>query len=307
MTDIVGINWGSSAFRAYRLAPDGEVMEEWSEPAGVLSLDRAGMAALMERLQERWPGVGPVYASGMIGSTVGWTEAPYLECPASFEKLARAIMWARIGPIEVGIVPGLACRRAADGAPDVLRGEELELFGLLADAAEVGAERIVTLPGTHTKWALHTDHQILEFATSMTGEIYDRMTAAGLLAGVVEGQAVRGEVFRAAVRLGHDRALGLGALLFGVRARVVRGEMSKADAASHLRGLLIGSDLADARQLYPVLGEHEVSLIGNPALSALYQAAFETLGLRARLVDGRAAVASGFVALNRMLAVGQRT
>jgi 2-dehydro-3-deoxygalactonokinase len=74
--DIVGVNWGSSNFRAYRIGADGSAIDEYAAPAGVAALDRRGMAALMDALVERWPGHGSIYASGMIGSNIGWPEVP---------------------------------------------------------------------------------------------------------------------------------------------------------------------------------------------------------------------------------------
>ena len=74
---FVGINWGSTNFRALLIGSDGAVIDEYAAPAGVVGLDRDGMAAMMDELASRWPQTGPVYASGMIGSNVGWIEVPY--------------------------------------------------------------------------------------------------------------------------------------------------------------------------------------------------------------------------------------
>ena len=85
---FVGVNWGSTNFRAFLIGADGAAIDEYSAPAGVVALDRDGMAATMDELAARWPNRGPIYASGMIGSNVGWIEVPYVEAPAGCADLA---------------------------------------------------------------------------------------------------------------------------------------------------------------------------------------------------------------------------
>ncbi|WP_448663999.1 2-dehydro-3-deoxygalactonokinase [Sphingomonas sp. CJ20] len=293
--EIVGINWGSSNFRAYRIAGDGSVTDEYAVPRGVASLDRAGMAAMIEALAARWPDHGAVYACGMIGSNIGWVEAPYATAPAGVDDLARATIATQIGAVPLRVVPGIACTRSYDGAPDVLRGEEIELLGL---AAAMPVDGIAALPGTHTKWVRMEKGRILDFFTAMSGEIYDRLTGQGLLASIVEGEAAAGPAFLEGVRAGQSRDLGLASLLFGARARVLRGKLARADSASYIRGLLIGSEIADAQAICPTLGDAVVPLIGNGPLSRLYAAALASVGVETQVMDSREACVRGFRALH---------
>ena len=247
---FVGVNWGSTNFRAYLIGADGAALDDYSAPAGIVALDRKGMAATMDALAARWPASGPIYASGMIGSNVGWTEVPYAQAPAGCADLVNAAVSTNIGGVPTHIVPGIACRRSFDGQPDILRGEEIELMGLAALRAVDGW---VALPGTHTKWARLENGRVVDFFTSMSGEMFDRLTANGLLASIVDGEAADGPVFLRGVAAGRARQLGLGTLLFGARAQVVRGVLAKAEAASYIRGLLIGSEIADALAVYPTV------------------------------------------------------
>jgi 2-dehydro-3-deoxygalactonokinase len=294
---FVGVNWGSSNFRAFLIGAEGAAIDEYAAPAGVVALDRQGMAAQMDDLAARWPNSGPVYASGMIGSNVGWAEVPYAEAPAGCADLAAAAVATRIGSVPVHIVPGIACRRSFDGAPDILRGEEIELMGL---AALRGADGWVALPGTHTKWARLERGRVVDFFTSMSGEIFDRLTIKGLLASIVDGEAQDGPVFHRGVAAGRARQLSLGTALFGARAQVVRGELAKSDAASYLRGLLIGAEIADAIAVFPTLSDGVVPLIGNRALCLLYASALGAAGLSSELIESRAACLRGFRALHEM-------
>jgi 2-dehydro-3-deoxygalactonokinase len=293
--EIIGINWGSSNFRAYRMAADGGLIDEYSAAAGVALLDRGGMAAMMQKVAARWPTDVPVYASGMIGSTIGWVEVPYAEAPAGCGELSQRMTRADIGGVDVRIVPGIACRRAFDGAADVLRGEEIELLGLIGAGHANG---LAALPGTHTKWVRLDRGRVIDFFTAMSGEIFDRLTAQGLLASIVEGEATDGAAFLDGVATGQARRLGLGTLLFGARARVVRGTLARADASSYIRGLLIGSEIADALAAYPDLAQATVPLTGSVPLSRLYAAALAAQGIGSRIIDSREACRRGFRVLH---------
>jgi len=296
-TSIIGINWGSSNCRAHLIAPDGTVLDTLEAAAGVATLQREGMVEMANRVYARWPDAPRVYAAGMIGSNVGWTDAGYVECPAGFDRLRDELVPTRIGELSLHIVPGLACVRERDGAPDIMRGEETELLGLQA-SGRLDDAPLVALPGTHTKWVRIEGGRVVEFMTAMSGEIYDRLTAAGLLASIVEGPSVDGVAFRDGVRTSASRTLGLGALLFGARARVIRGLLPKANASSYLRGLLIGSEIADALALFPQPRGRAMPLVGSPAVCALYAAALDELGIASRAVASSDAIARGFAEID---------
>jgi 2-dehydro-3-deoxygalactonokinase len=293
---FVGINWGSTNFRAFLISAEGRAIDEYSAPAGVVALDRDGMAAMMDELGSRWPRTGPVYVSGMIGSNVGWIEVPYAQAPAGRTDLAAAAVATQIGKVSVHIVPGVTCRRSFDGEPDILRGEEIELLGLAALRVMNGW---IAMPGTHTKWVRLENGRVLDFFTSMSGEIFDRLTAKGVLSSIIVGEAAEGDAFLAGVQVGRARRLGVGTLLFGARAQVMRGLLAKSDAASYLRGLLIGSEIADALAIYPTLVNGLIPLVGNGPLCKLYAGALRTQGVLSELVESRVACVHGFYALHR--------
>nr|WP_063572984.1 2-dehydro-3-deoxygalactonokinase [Luteibacter rhizovicinus] len=295
--DFIAINWGSSNFRAYLLDHVGVVRDAFAEPAGIASLDRDGMAAQIVRLLRRWPDAGTIYACGMVGSNVGWEEVGYAECPIGLDGLTANLHASHIAGRTMYIVPGLACRRESDGAPDIMRGEETELFGLLR-AGRLPRDGIVALPGTHSKWVRIAGGQVIEFMTAMSGEIFDRLTAAGMLASIVAAPAASGTAFAAGTTAGAGRSLGLGTQLFGVRARVIRNDLPREDAASYLRGLLIGAEIADAMALYPIRGDQVVTLIGAAPVCALYAEALARLEIRSVTVDAGDATAQGFAAIH---------
>ena len=67
----------------------------------------------------------------MIGSRQGWKEAPYASCPAGLQEIGTAMVEVRWGENRrAWIAPGLTCRDGS-GVPDVMRGEEVQILGVL--------------------------------------------------------------------------------------------------------------------------------------------------------------------------------
>ena len=131
---LIGLDWGTSSLRAYRIAGNGRVLERREAPRGILAVQDGAFAEALAEAAGDWleaePDL-PVLASGMIGSRQGWREAPYTECPAGAPELARGLVEVE-GPAgrPVRIAPGLLTRDA-DGVPDVMRGEETQILGEL--------------------------------------------------------------------------------------------------------------------------------------------------------------------------------
>ena len=91
----------------------------------------------------------PVIACGMVGSAQGWQEAAYLDVPVALDRIGTLLtVVERPGATPVHIVPGLIQRH---GLPNVMRGEETQVFGVLRDARAVpDAGLLIGLPGTHS-------------------------------------------------------------------------------------------------------------------------------------------------------------
>src|SRR5688572_13705754 len=121
---FIAVDWGTTNRRAYRLDERGRCLEEFADPKGVLAIEAARLPAAASEIRERL-GDLPLLLAGMIGSTRGWIEAPYVSCPASLEDLTSGLRW--IEPGRTAIVPGLSS--TVGGNWDVMRGEEIQLFG----------------------------------------------------------------------------------------------------------------------------------------------------------------------------------
>ena len=206
-----------------------------------------------------------ILLSGMVGSRQGWVEAPYLACPAGPDDIAAALIEVPFDGATVKLVPGLSDRDSS-GTPEVMRGEETQIIGVLD---MIGTDGIACLPGSHSKWARIENGKIASFETYLSGEMF-----AALRNGTILGRMMTDATDQSAFARGVAR--GEGALLhqiFGARSLALFGELPEAETASYLSGLLIGHEVRAA--LRPRM---KVNLIGAANLCTLYQSAIETLG-----------------------------
>jgi 2-dehydro-3-deoxygalactonokinase len=209
----------------------------------------------------------------MIGSRQGWTEAPYLECPAGPQQAARQLTAVPFGAgHRLHIVPGLRCV-GRDGQVDVMRGEETQLWG-----AGLEPDACCVLPGTHSKWAwLGPDDRVLRFQTWMTGELYALLTQHGILGRLMEfGGAFDAAAFDDGVQLGLRHPAELPHTLFAVRTAGLTGQRSAAALPDFLSGLLIGAEMAGAVR---DAGATRVTLLGDGALCDRYARALQAAGV----------------------------
>jgi 2-dehydro-3-deoxygalactonokinase len=289
---FVAVDWGSTARRAYSIDANGRVAEEMEDDAGTLATPRERFPAEVAALRERF-GSKPLLMAGMVGSNRGWLETPYVPCPASLDDLARSLLWAEPG--QVAIVPGLSL--VEGGRADVMRGEEVQVFGL--EALAPGHDGVICHPGTHSKWIELADAKLTRFQTVMTGELFALLRAHSILGDLLAGPATAGPAFAAGIERGMAGAV-IGAELFGVRAGVLLGRRDAADAPSFVSGLLIGSDLRAG--LTSVDAGREILVVGRGSLTALYAAALALCGHRCREIDGARAFVAGMTALAEMIA-----
>jgi 2-dehydro-3-deoxygalactonokinase len=280
---MIGVDWGTTSFRAFRIARDGSIRDRRAGPRGILNVPDNRFAETLREEIGPWLAAGDdhVLLSGMIGSRQGWREAPYLPCPAGPAEIAAALTDIPFDWGQVKLVPGLSAEDAA-GVPEVMRGEETQIVGCLE---AMGGAGLACLPGSHSKWAQVADGRIAGFTTHLTGEAF-----AALRGHTILGRMMRdGAIDPARFDQGVARAADTGGLLhhvFGARTLALTGHMPETDTASYLSGILIGHEVRAALD-----GRREVvvQLIGAPELTALYARAIAACGSFAERHDGEAA------------------
>jgi 2-dehydro-3-deoxygalactonokinase len=301
---FVAGDWGTTHCRLFLCQADGSVLDTITGPGAADS--RGRFEAIFDGLRAPWQqryGAMPTILCGMVGSSIGWVQAPYVACPALPKQIAAAC----VSPPErsISIVPGLSCRNRF-GAPDFLRGEETQIMGALSNnAALCRGHHLLCLPGTHTKWVLLQEGAISEFLTAPTGELFALLQDHSVL--VRDGPQVAttpgGESFEQGVaEFNRFPQAQLLHRLFECRSRRLSGELATQDAAAFLSGLLIASDIAGALQALPhAAAGRTVQLIGSPALTSLYARALERHGYASTQFDGAIASITGLGQIHRQL------
>lgn len=284
---MIGVDWGTSSLRAYRLGPDGTVLARRETPRGILTIEPSGFPDVLQEVAGDWIAAGErrVLLCGMVGSRQGWVEAPYLPCPAGIAEIAAATIPVPFPGAQVRLVPGLTCRDR-HGVPEVMRGEETQMIGAAAGLGD--AESTICLPGSHSKWARMADGRVAGFATHLTGEAFAALGRHTILARMLDPAAPH---HAGAFARGVTRAKQPGGLLhhlFGLRAASLFDEISEEEAASFLSGLLIGHEVAAALEegVAP-----PVMLIGARALTSRYAAALDGFGIPHRTAEPDVAAA----------------
>ncbi len=276
---LVALDWGTSSLRGARLAGDGSVAEERAFPLGILTVPPGGFPAVFAAHFGDWmdaPGALCLIV-GMAGSQQGWLEAPYCRCPAGFDELAQWLAW--VEPGRIAIVPGLSFE--ADGVPDVMRGEETQVFGALR---LLGApDALIVLPGTHSKWVQVRSGRIESFATLMTGEFYALLRRHSILARTLPAEDaephdepnvdLNDNAFDAGVALAL-RGASLLHTAFSVRSLALFKRLQPAQATSYLSGLVIGEELRSRA----LASGSVVVVVGDTRLTGRYARALAQCG-----------------------------
>ena len=280
MRPLVAVDWGTSSLRAARIAEDGHVLEERANARGILSVPAGGFPAVLAETCGDWlqQPESLCLIGGMAGSRQGWREAPYCPCPAGFAELARSLAW--ITPGRIALVPGLCCEHA--GVPDVMRGEEVQIFGALSLLGLHNGTFV--LPGTHSKWAEVRDGAVHSFRTCMTGEFYALLRQHSILARTLpaEDGPLQEDAFLRGVRHARD-AGSLLAAAFSARTLALFERLDASAQTSYLSGLVIGEELRAQGSL-----PRELVLIGSATLTARYTLALAALGVTTRALGSEA-------------------
>lgn len=295
---LIALDWGTTSLRAYKLAADGVVLEQRALSFGIMQLPKTprvihgrecadGFELAFDQACGDWLDAQPdlpVIACGMVGSAQGWREAAYCETPAHVANLGNSLQTvvSRRGTV-VHIVPGVIQRSRL---PNVMRGEETQVLGVLQQLpAEAGADLLIGLPGSHSKWVEVVDGRITHFDTFMTGEVFAVLSEHSILGRTQQPSAAfEVQAFDRGVQvaLSADGELGVLSTLFSARTLGLTGELSPTLQADYLSGLMIGHELAALaavqRQRRNNPNLPSIVLIGNGQLCARYSRALDACG-----------------------------
>ncbi len=295
---LIALDWGTSSLRAYRLDGAGRTLDARHLPWGIMRLPQplqdgaatpalSGFELAFEQACGDWlraePAL-PVIACGMVGSAQGWQEAAYLDVPVDLDRIGTLLtVVERPGATPVRIVPGLIQRH---GLPNVMRGEETQVFGVLRDARAIpDAGLLIGLPGTHSKWVGARNGQVTHFDTFMTGEVYAALRGHTILGRTMSDAAAPDmAAFERGLKVAGapEGRAGVLSTIFSTRALGLTGELAPASQADYLSGLLIGHEIAALAAMLRAQGQApRIVLCGEPALCERYTLAMTHYGLGA--------------------------
>jgi 2-dehydro-3-deoxygalactonokinase len=299
MPSISGIfaDWGTTNRRAWAVDRDGLVLDQRKDDQGLLGVKDRAFEASFRGFIGGWlksaAPSAPIVMAGMVGSKLGWREAPYVATPAMFTEIAQnLIALPDLDGHPIRIAPGLSARE--DGRPDVMRGEECQLYGLWLQAEK---SRLCVLPGTHSKWAEIRDGGLSGFRTYMTGELFAQLCATGTLAQLMRPGAPHDDAaFRRGLAVSEGASAG-GLLnrLFSVRSLGLFAELPGEALASYLSGILIGAELRDATASL----SSTVAVIGSSKMTELYVSALSAIGVKSEPIDGDPLLRAALLAIAR--------
>ncbi|XDA98866.1 2-dehydro-3-deoxygalactonokinase [Sulfitobacter sp. LCG007] len=297
-TAWVAADWGSTNLRLWLMSAGDTVIDRISDPRGAARLTAGAFEPVLRDLLA--PAMAQpretllqVVACGMVGARQGWGEAAYLTVPTAPVCASKALIAPAGGSdLVVHILPGLQ----QSAPPDVMRGEETQIAGLLA--TDHGFNGIVCLPGTHSKWARVTRGKVQSFTTCMTGELFALLSENSVLRHSVGADALDRDVFEAAARESLVRPETLSTLLFGIRAGALLAGTGPDQGKARLSGLLIGAEIGAMRA---VLADHPIAVIGEKAVSDSYLRVLRAAGLTATRIDAQDATLRGLSAAHHAL------
>jgi len=290
----IAVDWGTSNLRLWAMDGAGAILARRDSDLGLNKITDGGFEAVLRDLVAPWiadandgttAGI-PVVICGMAGAKQGWCEAPYASLPARPSSLAGGAVQPALSKtgLAVYILPGL--KQVDD--PDVMRGEETQLVGFMADNPDFTGW--VCLPGTHSKWAHIASGSITAFRTYMSGEVFALLSQQSILRHSMQGDE-DAQVFDKAVK---DVAGASGDLLhrlFTIRAGGLVGATDGASGAAQLSGYIIGSEIADI--VARLAKGDSIALIGDGKLAARYRQALSTHDFDAAIIDAEAATLGG--------------
>lgn len=276
-TRLIGLDWGTTSFRAWRMGTGGEVLDTVSQGPGILAAAKlpGGFEAALNAAIGPWLSEPvPIIASGMITSRNGWIETPYQALPLGVDALAGSLVAHDFNGHRIWFVSG-AIRDRDGPAPDVMRGEETEIIGHIAASGARDGQFI--LPGTHNKWAAVQAGRLTAFRTVMTGEVFQLLCEHSILGRLIQPGPASPEAFLRGLQAGGAGGPLLGRI-FSARSLALMENLAATEVSDYLSGLLIGDEVAQS--VTDAIPE-SVTIIGRGDLAERYHIALEVRGIAA--------------------------
>jgi 2-dehydro-3-deoxygalactonokinase len=294
-TYIAG-DWGTTNLRLCLIeTTTGNCLDSLSGP-GAAQLSPGAFAETIDSLTAPWKlkhNIKSAFLCGMVGSSIGWLDAGYIDCPTSLNTLIHHCSHINSETLDVLVIPGARCTNPL-GAPDVMRGEETQIMGALSQTSALqSGDHLLALPGTHCKWVRISEGKIVSFLTSFSGELYSLLTQHSVLVKEGSPELDKSSFIKGVERARDTHDADLLHTLFEVRSRQISGLLHPKLAPSFLSGLIVGRDIQNTAKLFQTSTSPHIHLIGDDRLCKLYELASEVYEYTTSTICGKEAFLAG--------------
>ena len=227
-------------------------------------------------------------ASGMITCNLGLMELPHRISPVSINDLVNGIekkefVWLENKPFY--FIPGV--KNAVDapsmdtlGQIDVMRGEEVEAFGII-ELCNIKGPALMILPGSHTKFVwINEFNEIEKCSTTMLGEFLHALINATILSSSILPNLIT-EIDEDSIKKGIAFELenGVTKSAFAVRLMDIQLDTTSNERANFLAGALICNDInpkiiSDIQKKY-----HHIYIGGSSPLKDIFKVVLKARGI----------------------------
>lgn len=285
---IISVDWGTSNLRIRLVNADPFIIiEEIASKMGVKSIynqwlkkDKDREVYFLNFLHSQISLFNtkidlsiPIVISGMASSSIGLRELPYVKLPFDTNGKSlyvETLFFKKIfNPIY--LISGVKSKS------DVIRGEEVQIVGLLSGYNTNVETTVYIFPGSHSKHIVCENDFVTNFKTYMTGEVFEVISNHSILKeSLVPGILTKIELssFNEGVRDSNKTSSILNTL-FKVRTNSLFKKKTKIENFYYLSGLLIGEEL----KYLLIFPFNKLQLCAAGNLFELYNQAIKILGL----------------------------
>jgi 2-dehydro-3-deoxygalactonokinase len=184
----------------------------------------------------------------------------------------------------IHLVPGLM---QGGPLPDVMRGEEMQIVGVLAMQPALAERSLLVLPGTHCKWAVVEQGRVVRFTTYLTGELFAMLRDHSIIGRPAKELGATAtdpdfdrHAFTRGVRSARESgAVGIAPLLFTARSLFLAGVLTAPQTLDYLSGLLVGEEIRSVVAGLAEAASPSIVLLGDPTLCNRYRLALSQFGI----------------------------
>lgn len=211
-----------------------------------------------------------IVGSGMITSNLGLCEIPYLTTPVSIKDLGKGIKCRKLENLDIPFyfIPGLKNKinKCFDELEqiDVMRGEEVETFGIV-EMCNLKGNLIIILPGSHTKFVIvDEESNIVKCESSMLGEIFSALAKDTILSDSLSTQLIQQLDKEYIIKgIDYESKHSLTKAAFATRLMHIQMESTENQRANFLCGALISNDLNSLLLSRMKNGMYEKIIVGG--------------------------------------------